>query len=167
MSRAEDSASQTDEGLLLQYPPTRPEAQLLWTAVVEVSDPIDLGPTPKGHRFMVPITGGRFYGSEACLEFGGKVLPGGADRQLLRTDGVKELDAIYEMRTDDGAVLSIRNRVIVDPARKPERYAMSVIEVTGPEGPHAWLGRRVIAGTLQSLRPERPLVVIRAWLMDS
>ncbi len=116
---------------------------------------------------MVPIIGGRFYGGEACDGFCGTVLPGGADRQLLYADGVKELDAIYEMRTDEGAVFSIRNRVVVDPNRKPAGYAMSVIEVTAPDGPYAWLGRRLIAGTLQSARPERPLVVVRAWLMDT
>ncbi len=84
----------------------------------------------------------------------------------MRSDGVKELDAIYEMRITDDVVLSIRNRVTVDLSRKPELYAISVIEVTAPDGPYAWLGRRLIVGTLQSARPERPSVIVRAWMVD-
>jgi len=115
---------------------------------------------------MVPILGGRFHAGPAGVGAQRRVLAGGADRQLLRADGVKELDAIYEMQTDDGTILSIRNRVIVDVTKTPERYAMSVIEVIAPEGPFAWLNRWLIVGTLQSARPAQQAVIIRAWLMD-
>jgi hypothetical protein len=86
---------------------------------------------------------------------------------LLRTDGVKELDAVYEMKLDDGPILHIRNRVVVDEARQPERYAMSVITVGVESGPYAWLSRRLIIGTLQSARPTRQAVIIRAWEADT
>jgi hypothetical protein len=83
------------------------------------------------------------------------VLPGGADRQLLRPDGVKELDALYEMETHDGAAITVRNRVLVDDPSPDGRYARSVLQLTAPDGPHAWLNRRVFVGTLASLRPQR------------
>ncbi|QDC10637.1 DUF3237 domain-containing protein [Oceanicola sp. D3] len=155
-----------DSEVLAEIPPTPPVTQLVWTAIVDVADRIDLGASALGHRFMVPILGGRFYAGPQMDGLEGEVLAGGADRQLLRPDGVKELDAIYEMRTEDGTVLSLRNRVIVDETRTPERYAMSTIQVSAPEGRFAWLNRRLIIGTLQSARPKRQAVVVRAWLAD-
>ena len=148
-------------------PPITPSARLIWTAVVDVDDRIDLGNTPEGHRFRVPILGGNFFAGLVDDGLEGEVLVGGADNQLLRPDGVKELYAEYEMKTLDGTILPIRNRVIVDENRQPKRYAMSVISVSAPKGRFDWLNRRLILGTLQTLRPERQAVVIRAWEADA
>ena len=156
----------TDEELLLAFTPRTPDARLLWTAIVDVSERQDLGQGPLGHRYMVPILGGRFYAGPEFEGLSGHILPGGADRQLVRADGVKELDAVYEMRTDAGDILTIRNNVIVDDTRQPERYAMSVISVTAPKGTVDWLNRRLILGTLQTARPKRQAVIVRAWLAD-
>ena len=57
---------------------------------------------------MVPITGGTFEGPNIR----GTVLAGGADRQLLRGDGVRTLDALYELQTDDGAIFTVRNQLL-------------------------------------------------------
>ena len=166
MSNSDSSGVRNHARLMEEHPPTPPGAQLLWTAVVDVDETVDLGQTAKGNRYMVPILGGRFYAGDVDQSLSGTVMPGGADRQLMRSDGVKELDAIYEMKTDAGIALSIRNRVIVDQSRKPDRYAMSVIEVIAPDGPLGWLGRRLIVGTLQSARPDVLAVIVRAWMMD-
>lgn len=152
----------TDQDLLTRLPPLALSSRLLWTAIVDVADKIDLGPTSGGHRFMVPIVGGKFYSDIEGLS--GQVLPGGADRQFLRDDGVKELSAIYEMQTKAGLILSIDNQVIVDENFSP-RYALSQIKVEVADGPLAWLKRRLILGTLQSARPQRQAVVIRAFEM--
>lgn len=80
---------------------------------------------------------------------------------------MKDLHALYELQTDDGAVLTIDNRVLVDESVQPTRYALSRITVTAPEGPHAWLNRRLFVGTLQPLRPARDAVLIRAFLMET
>ena len=42
----------------------------------------------------------------------GTVLPGGADWQLIRHDGVAELDARYTLQTDDGAAIHVHNRAL-------------------------------------------------------
>lgn len=140
-----------------------PALRLAYEAEVDIAPRQELGAGPGGARFLVPILGGRFQGP---MGLQGVVLPGGADRQLLRPDGVKELDALYEMQTDDGAVITVRNRVLVDESRMPQRYARSTVHLRAPEGPHAWLNRRVFVGSLQSLRPQRDAVRIRAYLVD-
>ena len=56
---------------------------------------------------MVPITGGTFEGPRLK----GKVLPG-ADWQIVRPDGVLELEARYALETDDGALISMVNRCL-------------------------------------------------------
>ena len=96
-----------------------------------------------------------------------RVLPGGADRQLQRADGARQLQALYEMRCNDGTVLTIDNQVIIDETEPGKRYAMSHLRVTAPQGPHDWLNRRIVLGTLQPLRPAMEAVLIRSYLVDS
>ena len=65
----------------------------------------ELGRTPKGIRKIVPITGGTFNGPAIS----GKIIPGGYDWQLLREDGVTEIEARYVLQTNDGALITIVN----------------------------------------------------------
>ena len=141
--------------------------ELVWEAIVDIAERVSLGEGPNGERGIVNILGGEFQGGPNYADFAGKVLPGGADRQLLRSDGAKELDAIYEMQVSDGTIISVRNRVIIDDSRTPERYAMSRIQLTAPEGKWSWLNRRLFVGTLQSARPQRQAVLIRGWLVNT
>jgi hypothetical protein len=153
--------------LLAPRPMRVPQAALVWTAVVDVDEREALGPSGLGERFIVPITGGYFRGGPGHEELRGRVRPGGADRQLLRPDGVKQLRAEYELQTDDGAVLTVDNRVVIDDTRQPRRYALSHVHVTAPAGAHAWLNRRLLVGTLDVLRPERQAVLIRVFVLDA
>ena len=83
-----------------------PQLEFIFAASVTVDQPQDLGAFNKGHRRVVPITGGEFSGPNMH----GKVLPGGADWQLIRSDGVAELDARYSLQTDDDATIHVRNQ---------------------------------------------------------
>ncbi|MEO6340273.1 MAG: DUF3237 domain-containing protein [Caulobacteraceae bacterium] len=140
------------------FPVQPPTTRLAWEAVVDIAPVIDMGDSPLGKRRMIPITGGTFVGPRLR----GKVLPGGADRQLVRKDGVTLLNALYEMQTDDGAVITILNRVTIDPSAAPP-YTRSMVEVTAPEGPHGWLNRRIFVGDLHAAPPGRKAVVIRVY----
>src|ERR1700736_3448224 len=82
-----------------------PRLELIFAAAVSVGPPLDLGDVGKGRRRIVPITGGEFSGPDIR----GQVVPGGADWQILRSDGVSELEARYTLRTDDGALIDVRN----------------------------------------------------------
>jgi hypothetical protein len=73
---------------------------------VEVGEIVSLGAVPTGERRVVAITGGSFDSAEGWR---GQVLPGGADWQLLRSDGVLEVDARYvlqDLRGDRVQVIS-------------------------------------------------------------
>lgn len=85
-----------------------PGLDFAFEARVTVGAPQDLGDVGKGGRRIVPITGGEFSGPQMC----GEVLPGGADWQVLRSDGVAELEARYTLRTADGALIYVRNRAL-------------------------------------------------------
>lgn len=87
---------------------TPPRLEFVFAAQVMVEAPLHLGDVGKGVRRIVPIGGGDFSGPHIR----GVVLPGGADWQILRSDGVAELEARYTLRTDDGALIYVRNRAL-------------------------------------------------------
>jgi hypothetical protein len=76
-------------------------SRLLMTMDVAVGDPQKIGALPVGTRVIGPIMGGRFEGPRLR----GRILPGGGDWQLLRNDGVLELDLRVTLETDDGALI--------------------------------------------------------------
>lgn len=149
------------------HPAPTVSARLVWTAVIDIADREALGRGARGERAMVPILGGTFQGGAGFEGFHGNIRAGGADRQTVRADGVKELDALYEMQTHDGAVITIHNQVLIDESLKPLRYAMSTIRLSAPEGPHGWLNRRIFVGSLQTLQPARPAVMVRGYLVQT
>ena len=77
----------------------------LFSAHIELAPPQELGDTPLGRRRIIGIVGGRFRGARLA----GRVLPGGADWQVIRPDGAADLDARYTLETDDGALIYVRN----------------------------------------------------------
>jgi len=85
-----------------------PKLEFIFEARVTVGPPLELGDIAKGSRRIVPITGGDFSGPQLR----GKVLPGGADWQILRADDVAELEARYTLSTDDGALIAVRNMAL-------------------------------------------------------
>ena len=80
--------------------------QHLFKAEISLAAAQELGATPQGRRRIIGITGGRFTGERLS----GRVLPGGADWQVIRADGVADLDARYTLETSDGALIYVRNR---------------------------------------------------------
>jgi hypothetical protein len=162
--RAADSALPSDAALAAlraETPLVLPTTELVYEALFDLAPTLQLGHSPFGDRRMVPITGGRFEGPGLR----GKVLAGGADRQLVRSDGAVSLDATYELQTDDGVVISVRNRVLTRQPKEPPnapRYAFSTIDIVAPDGKYGWLNDWAYVGTLHGLRP-RPNVLIRVY----
>jgi hypothetical protein len=130
--------------------------QGLFQAEIELARPQELGAGPLGRRRIIGITGGRFSGERLS----GRVLPGGADWQVIRADGVAELDARYTLETHDGALIYVRNRgyrhgpeevlrrIAAGENVDPSQYYMRTTPLfeTG-DGRYAWLNRIVCVAT--------------------
>ena len=66
---------------------------------VDLAPIMDFGRTPYGGRRFIGILGGRVAGPR----LNGRILPGGADWQVIRSDGAADLKARYTIETDTGA----------------------------------------------------------------
>jgi len=64
-----------------------------------------LGKTPYGERRIVEILGGRVEGP--MLK--GKILAGGSDWQIIRSDDVADIQARYAIETETGARILVRS----------------------------------------------------------
>ena len=76
-------------------------SQPLMTVRIIAAPPQRIGVIPHGMRSIVPVTGGDFEGPRLR----GKVMPGGGDWLLLRSDAVLELDLRITLETDDRALI--------------------------------------------------------------
>jgi len=81
-------------------------SRLLMTMHVKVGTLQNIGAVPHGTRRTAPLGGGMFEGPRLR----GVILPdASADWQLLRSDGVLEMDLRFTLRTDDGALVMMRS----------------------------------------------------------
>lgn len=129
--------------------------EFVYEAVVSIDAPVNVGPTPHGGRLYIPITGGSFVGPKIR----GEVLPGGADWQTVRPDGVTEADALYSMRTDDGTVIIVRNQGVI---ARGGAYMRTALRFDAPEGPYAWLNQSQFISSIAG-GPRPGTVVIRVF----
>jgi hypothetical protein len=127
---------------------------------VDVGPIRDLGPTPHGRRRIIAILGGTVRGPRLTAD----IVPGGADWQYVRGDGIVELEARYSVRTADGTEIAVTNRglrraapeimerlsrgEIVDPALV---YFRTTPVFEAPAGPYAWLNESTFVGAAARL----------------
>lgn len=72
-----------------------------------------LGATGRGRRRVIPITGGTVDGPEVDgVAMRGRVLPGGADYQVVVSDTTAELDARYLLELEGGQRIYVVNRAL-------------------------------------------------------
>ena len=132
---------------------------------VAVAAPVIIGAGPLGERRIVPILGGTVSGPRLA----GEILPGGADHQLIRPDGVTEIVARYTLKLSDGALVYVVNRGLrhaapEDMARllrgepvPPERvYFRTAPVFETAAAAYAWLHRSLFVG-FGERRPESVL----------
>ncbi|HEY5754967.1 MAG TPA: DUF3237 domain-containing protein [Steroidobacter sp.] len=139
--------------------PGEVRSRFAFEAQVTVDTPLVIGPSAHGLRRIVPIRGGEVIGP--LLQ--GKVLPGGADWQFVRPDGVLQIEAKYTLQAADGALIMVTNRglrhgppeVIAKLARgeavDPSLYYFRTsAEFEAPlDSKHAWLNRALFIGIAQ------------------
>jgi len=75
------------------------------SVVVDVGPAQEIGSTPQGRRRIIPITGGRASGPLLS----GRVLSGGADFQLIRSDTHTDIHARYVIETIEGEQIYVEN----------------------------------------------------------
>jgi Protein of unknown function (DUF3237) len=139
---------------------------------VEVGPPLEIGAVAGGRRRIIPILGGTFAGPALR----GTVLNAGADWQIVRDDGLTELDARYTLRTDGGELIYIQNAGVRDAA--PEVVAKllageavdpaAVYFRTVPRFETSAAGLRWLTRAIFIASGERHpgLVVIRVWQVE-
>lgn len=136
--------------------PVPPTLEFLATLTVQVDAPVEAGATPFGQRRVIPLLGGTVDGP--LLK--GRILPGGADFQSIRSATYTDIHARYMIETDDGDRIYVENTGIrvasaediaaisrgqpVDPARV---YFRSIprFETAAPQW--QWLNTHLFIGT--------------------
>ncbi|MDD2547511.1 MAG: DUF3237 domain-containing protein [Burkholderiaceae bacterium] len=90
----------------MQFPD--PQFRFFCDASVLVAPPHEVGQTVHGLRRLIPIVGGTATGDGWTA----RVLPGGADYQLIVNERMAELDARYVLETDGGDRIYVHNTAI-------------------------------------------------------
>jgi hypothetical protein len=80
----------------------------VFTITAQIAEVTTAGDIGHGVRRIIPITGGEVRGETV----NGKVLPFGADFQIIRPSELIDLEAKYAFETDDGAVVYVENKGI-------------------------------------------------------
>lgn len=77
--------------------------QPIFTIRAELEAITTLGRTPYGERRVIGILGGTVQGPKLT----GRILPGGADWQIIRSDGAADIKARYTIETQAGALIMV------------------------------------------------------------
>jgi Protein of unknown function (DUF3237) len=149
-----------------------PKLTLAMTLRVQVGVPMELGEVPRGRRRIIPILGGTFEGPTIR----GKVLPGGADWQIVRADGLAELDTRYALQTEQGSLIYIQNagmrhappdvtkKLLAGEAVDPGQVYFKTVPTFETSATELqWLTRAIFIGTGERYPTE---VVIRVWKVE-
>jgi hypothetical protein len=155
-------------------PPAAPGLVYAFEERVALSPPLVIGPVPAGLRRIIPIAAGTFEGPGYQGEgLAGKIVPGGADWQILRNDFVDELQARYTLETNRGeliyvmvqgirtgpeeVMLRLRAGEVVDPSLYYFRGS-AILETSAPD--LGWMTRSAFVIGGERYPSE---VVIRFW----
>ena len=149
-----------------------PQLTFAFELRAQVAQPVEVGEVPHGRRRIVQILGGSFEGPGIK----GRIVPGGADWQMIQPDGFSELDTRYTLETDRGQIIYVQNAGIrhappevmkrllagetVDPSLVYFR-TIPKFETSAPE--LQWLARSVFIGTGERSPSD---VRIRFWRVE-
>jgi hypothetical protein len=77
----------------------------IFTVTAELDPMMNLGCTPYGERRVIGILGGTVKGPKLS----GRILPGGADWQIVRGDGAADIQARYIIESNQGARIVVNS----------------------------------------------------------
>jgi Protein of unknown function (DUF3237) len=119
----------------------------------------DIGAVPYGRRVTFPIIGGSFEGARLR----GKVLSGGDDWTVKRSDGVLELDARLTLQTEDGVLIHTTFDGIRDDAAAGAPYFRTRFRFETADPKYAFLNRLLAVGSGE-IRADGPVHVVEEIL---
>ncbi len=153
----------------MSYAQKAPALDFFCELKVKLDPALIVGETPHGTRRIIPIIGGTVEGPKIK----GEILNGGADWQILRADGVTELEAHYQFRTDDGTLIYVKNTGIRaatpeiaarlargEKVDANEYYFRAMPKFDAPKGKYDWVNNILFVCTGERL-PD--YVLIRVW----
>ena len=121
-----------------------------------MAPPQHLGAGPTGHRRVLPVTGGDFTGEKLQ----GRVLAGGGDWTMQRSDHCTELDARYTLETDDGALIYVQDHGLRhgpehtlarlakgEPVNPRDYYFRTTARLETAAPKYGWLNRLIVVGS--------------------
>ena len=147
---------------------SEPRFEFLFGMSLEVLEPDHIGPTHVGNRRVIGVSGGTFEGPRLR----GRVLPGGSDWIVARSDDVLIQDVRLVLQTDDGHNLLMSYRgmrhgpeVVIERVNNgedpdPSEYYFRTTPIfEAPGGEYDWLnklmafamGRRRATGVIYSV----------------
>jgi hypothetical protein len=139
--------------------PPLPRLEFAFEVRAGVDAPLIIGSASHGLRRVIPILGGVVSGPKLT----GRVVPGGADWQFVRPDGVLSIEAKYTLETHDHVLVMVTNRgmrhgppeVIEkltrgEPVEPSQYYFRTAAEFEAPLGSaYEWLNRAVFLGVAE------------------
>lgn len=115
-----------------------PALEFVMQLQVKIQGVERVGQTPHGSRQSIPITGGTFKGPR--IE--GTVLPGGADYQMSNGSRT-EVEAIYNIRTNDGVTIHVRNKGLITQSQGGFYFYTSPQFEAPMDSKYAWLNNAI------------------------
>jgi Protein of unknown function (DUF3237) len=151
--------------------PPSPTLELITRVRADLGEPLELGRTHWGRRRVIPIAGGEFSGPLLT----GRVLPGGADWQVVHDDGMATIDTRYTLQASDGGLISVETSGVRDgppavlerirrgePVDPTTYYFRVAIRYETAAPAHRWLNRIVAVGSAVRLAEQ---VVYDAYVL--
>lgn len=133
-----------------------PQFEPICQFTIQVGPPQDVGQTGGGLQKIIPILGG----SVAGPRISGKILPVGADWQMVEADGLARLDARYAIATADGGLIEVQcqglrhappgiGQQIADGKDVPfaQYYMRGHIRLTSGHPDYRWVNRSLFLAT--------------------
>ena len=139
--------------------PRPPGLEFCFEVTAELAAPMVIESGPQVVRRIIPITGGTVKGPR----FQGRIVPGGADWQYVRHDGVLWLEARYTIESHDGVHIMLTNTgmrhgppAIVaqlargEPVPRSEYYFRTTATLEAPAASaYDWMNRALFLGNAE------------------